>query len=53
MADIRISELQELINVQDSDVLVINDITAATTKKITRDRFLVGITRNVLKLTTT
>jgi hypothetical protein len=47
MADIRISELQELINVQDSDVLVINDITAATTKKITRDRFLVGITRNV------
>ena len=47
MADIKISELQELINVQDSDVLVINDITAATTKKITRDRFLVGITRNV------
>jgi len=47
MADIRISELAELQNVEDNDVLVINDTTAATTKKITRSNFLSGITRNV------
>ena len=47
MADIRISELAELQNVEDNDVLVINDTSAVTTKKITRLNFLSGITRNV------
>jgi len=47
MADIRISELSDLQNVEDNDVLVINDTSAATTKRITRERFLLGITRNV------
>ena len=47
MADIRISELSELINIAADDVLVVNDVSAATTKKITRTNFLVGVTQNV------
>lgn len=47
MADIRISELSELQNVEDEDVLIINDTSAQTTKRITRERFLVGTTQNV------
>lgn len=47
MADIRISELTELQNVEDNDVLVINDESAQTTKKTTRERFLLGIARNL------
>ena len=47
MADIRISELADLQNVEDEDILVINDVSAQTTKRITRERFLVGTTQNV------
>ena len=47
MADIKISELPLLTNVEDSDFLIVNDVSSATTKKITRQRFLVGVTRNV------
>ena len=48
MADIRISELPLLTNVEDSDFLVVNDVSSATTKKITREKFLFGLPSNVI-----
>ena len=48
MADIKISELPLLTNVEDSDFLVVNDVSSATTKKITRERFLFGLPSNVI-----
>ena len=47
MADIKISELPLLTNVEDSDFLVVNDVSSATTKKITRERFLFGLPSNI------
>ena len=48
MADIKISELPLLTNVEDSDFLVVNDVSAGTTKKITRERLLQGIVSNIV-----
>lgn len=47
MADIKISELPLLTNVEDSDFLIVNDVSSATTKKISRQRFLVGVASNI------
>lgn len=48
MADIKISELTELINAVDNDVLIINDVSTGNTKKITRGNLLSHITKNVV-----
>lgn len=48
MADIKISELTELINAVDNDVLIINDVSTGNTKKITRENLLSHITKNVV-----
>lgn len=47
MADIRISELVDLQNAQDDDVIIINDASSNITKKITRERFLLGVSQNL------
>ena len=50
MADIKISQLNTLTNVdlRDSDVLVINDVSVATTKQITFGNLLQDYTKNVV-----
>jgi len=47
MADVKISELNQLRFVEFEDEIIVNDISAQTTKKTTKDYFLEGITRLV------
>lgn len=47
IAGVRISSLRELINADQDDFLVINDVSAATTKKIRLDNLLSAATGNV------
>lgn len=47
MANIKVSELPDLTLIEDSDFLIVNDISSATTKKITRGNLLDGIARNL------
>lgn len=47
MADIKISELDELQIPQNDDFIVINDTSSLTTKKITRENFLTGVAENI------
>lgn len=47
MADVKISELSELVSSADNDVLIINDVSSGFTRKITRGNLLSHITKNV------
>jgi hypothetical protein len=47
MADVKISELNQLRYVEFEDEIIVNDVSAQTTKKTTKDYFLEGITRLV------
>mgnify|MGYP003634290964 FL=1 len=48
MADIKISQLNTLTSAADSDVLIINDVSVATTKQITFGNLLSDYTKNVV-----
>jgi len=48
MADIKISQLNTLDRVADSDVLVVNDVSVSTTKQITFGNLLQDYTKNVV-----
>ena len=48
MADIKISQLTTLTSAADSDVLIINDVSVATTKQITFGNLLSNYTKNVV-----
>ena len=45
-AGVKISSLRELNTAEDTDYIVINDVSASTTKKISRGNFLKDITND-------
>lgn len=48
MADIKISQLPTLTLSEDNDVIVINDVSASATKKITKGNFLNELAKNII-----